>query len=238
MSAHRHLRAAPLALLAALALGLSACASVTGSGTARTLDKGQTQLGAGFELGLGLPKLSPEYHAPLLWPQFVAGIRHGFSERVDGGARVWGFGIQGLYTAGAQLDTKIALHQADSRNSGTDYTLAPSASYHQVNFGHAPNHSAIAQLPLLIGFNLPGEAQATVGPRVGYQGVFSAGQHPVHLIAFGSNFAVSADINDRITLVPEFVLLYSPVSFNGTVDGGEQRGLTIMQLGLGFQFDL
>lgn len=224
-----------------VALGLfvgNGCASVTGSGTARTLPPGESELGAGLELGLGLPKIAPTHHAPIPWPQFVLGYRRGLTDRLDVGGRVWGFGLPILYTVGVEADAKIALKKAEATTRGIDYTLDPAISYHQVSFGHAPTHSPIVQAPLLIGINTNGGDQFVVGPRVGYQGVFGKDLNSIHLFLWGTNVAYSWKVAQKLRLFPELVFLHSPVSFNGLENDGQRRGLTIFQIGLGMRFDI
>ena len=224
--------------LAALLAGGVGCASVTGAGTARTLPPGEHEIGSGLEFGLGLPKIAPTYHAPLPWPQLVLGYRRGLTERLDVGARAWGFGIRGLYTVGAEVDTKIALKRAEATTRGIDYTLDPAVSYHQVAVGRAPTHSLIVQSPLLIGFNANGGDQFVVGPRLGYQGVFGPDLHPVHLFSLGTNLGYHWQVTDKLAFFPEVVFAHAPVSFNGVINDAQRRGLTIFQIGLGLRFDI
>ncbi len=91
-------------------------------------------------------------------------------------------------------------------------------------------------IPLLVGINA-GPHQLFLGPRGGATVWTAEGQDPIRFLWGGGSLGFSARVAKNFYLVPEVVLLYAPLSFNGTIPG-ERRGVYEAQAGLGAAFDL
>jgi hypothetical protein len=216
-----------------LLLLLHACASSTGVGHARVLKDGESQLAFGAELGAGLAQLSPGQPAPGPWLQLGAGYRRGFFG-IEGGARIWGFGLPSrFFTFGGAFDVKVPLLVAPSLEEGFDLSLGLDTGYHQINVARVPAHLFVAQVPLTFGVNLGGGDQLIFGVRLVDQAMTGPDVTPVNMLFFGGSLGFAWRPLAMLEVRPELVLLYSPVSFNGLVEDGERRGLTIVQIGLG-----
>ncbi len=218
-------------LIAALLL-TAACASSTGMGGPRVLKSGQHEIGIGFDLTLNKANLSPGQDAPAPWPQLTSSYRIGLGGDFELGARTWGFGfVNYFFTFGAGLDLKYGIIQSPDIDSGFDLSIGVAGGYHQVNYAKAPTHTIVTQVPLLLGFNTGGGDQFFFGPRFENQYTFSPEQQPVNSAYGGFSLGYVWRAMPYLEIRPEFVFLYSPVSFNGAVDNGEQRGFMIGQLG-------
>ena len=86
------------------------------------------------------------------------------------------------------------------------------------------------QVPLLFGVNIGAANQIYFGPRFEYQTSFSESQNTVRYAFGGATLGFVWRALSYIEVRPEVVVLYSPVPFNGTVEGGK-RGLLIGQVG-------
>lgn len=239
MSFPTKIKASPLLLALALACVAGVgCASGTGIGMARTLEPGEHRLGGGLELGLGLASTSPTYDIPLPWPQLVIGYRGGLSKRVDLGARGWGFGLRGFRTFGGEVDVKIALKKAASVEDGVDVTLDPRLSYHQAAIGRSPLHALSIRLPLLIGVNTGGGDQFVLGPSIMETVVLGPDLHPIDYLGGGVSVGYGVSVAEGIRVLPEVAMSYSPVSFNGTLEDQDRRGLTTLHLGFSVTYQV
>lgn len=219
--------------LTSLLLLVTACASATGRGTARVLPEGESELSAGLELSFGAANIAPARPLRLPWIQLTAGFRHGLGSRLDVGARTWGIGIPGLFAWGAAADLKVALLRSDSYHSGWDIAIAPGAGYHQINQGFAPIHFAVFELPVLFGYNTGGGDQLFFGIRIDDHVMTADDVNTVNLLFFGAQVGYSWKISELFILRPEIVVTWTPVSFNGTLDDPDRRGLSTLQLNLG-----
>ncbi len=208
------------------------CASI-GAGSSRVLEKGEQEVGFGVELAAGFAKRSPTQRAPFPIPYMSASYRRGLGRRVDVGARTWGMATPGFAAIGASADTKIGFKQVGVEARGWELALDPGAGYHQINIGGAPTHVVLGHLPFLIGYSRGGGDRFVVGPRVDYQMMTGVDIHPVHIVLGGTSIGYSWRITDVVTLRPEFVILYTPLRFNGTLDDPDRRGYTFMSFGVG-----
>ena len=62
--------------------------------------------------------------------------------------------------------------------------------------------------------------------------------HTVDLFFTGLSFGFAIRAGKAWQLQPQVGIMYTPASFNGTLDDGQRRGLAVTQVGLGFVFDL
>jgi hypothetical protein len=161
------------------------------------------------------------------------GFAYGIAEGVELGARVWGVYTPNFLTSfGGSLDSKWQLSRGK-----IDVALASSVGYHQLTLGGAPWHTFHATLPLLFGWNL-GRHQLVFGPRVADYLLTAYGQNTVNSFWGGLSLGFAWRVSERIDLLPELVILYSPVNFGGRVDPDDRRGATLTTLGLGATLDL
>jgi hypothetical protein len=169
--------------------------------------------------------------------QLVFGYHRGLTPRVELGARGWRAVIKqrGLSTFGVAADTKVQLRSRDE-GAAIDLALAPSASYHQFSLGGTPEHQLAVTLPALLGWRVGQRNQIVFGPRLSYQIWFGESQVPQKLIFGGASGAFVWQISDGWSLIPELMLLYSPVSFGGEDPTTAKRGLTIVSVGAGVGF--
>ncbi len=214
-------------------LVLVGCAPLAGAGRARVMPAHANEVTVTPEVMLITPRLSStDVHLP--WAQIAIGYRRGFMDRVELGARVWGFslGKTSLKSSGAAFDGKVQLMYRD-RGGPFDLALAPSAGYHKVEFGGTPEHQALFSLPLLFGFQL-GPNQLVLGPRVAYQLWFGESQQTQRILFGGLSLAFAWRLGAHFTLTPELVMLYAPVPFGGEDPGTSKKGLTLTSVGIGF----
>ena len=91
-------------------------------------------------------------------------------------------------------------------------------------------------LPVLVGINA-GPHQLFLGPRVGATFWTSEGQDPIKFLWGGGSLGFSGRVAKNFYLVPEVVMLYAPLSFNGTIPG-DRLGVYEVQAGVGAAYDL
>ena len=223
---------------AALLLSTTACASAAGYGSARPLPPGAQEMTMLGGLTLHRAKLNPGPPVSLPWPQFGVGYRRGVLSGVDAGGRVWGFWLPGFFTLGLAADAKVALVRGEAAEPSWDVALAPTLSWQQANLGGAPTHTLGLSLPLLAGWRLDERIQFVVSPRLSGQLVTSETQHPIVLFFFGTGIGITVPLSETMTLMPEIVVQYTPVSFNGTLDDPSRRGLTTIEFALSGFLDL
>lgn len=218
-----------LALLAPLALGVLGCPSFTTMGTARTIREGTTQFFVAPEVvyvkeyNIGGTGLEPS----VTYMQFELGARHGVSESVEVGGKVWQLGFE--------IDTKLQLVRSQAESSGVDLAIDPGIGY--LTFGSTNgggNVSAIhLYLPLLVGFNLGGGSQLVVGPK-GVGQFFAGGGSSGTVIWAGSSLGLALKIGRSFRLLPEVSVMY-PVSVGGLSADLAFQGVAV-QGGLGLLF--
>lgn len=219
-------------LLAALSIG---CASQTGFGRATTLRPGESEIGVGIEATAILVNTRRERPVPVPWLDLAAGYHRGVGERLELGGRAWGLAVErvGFSSFGGAFDAKYQLFRDRGR---WDASVAGALAYHQTRLG-TPWHYATATVPLLFGYDF-GESQLVFGPRLGLTLWMGEGQNPIELPLLGTSVAYAWRISKRFQLVPELVLLYTPVSFDGETQDADRYGATTVQLGVGCVFDL
>jgi hypothetical protein len=212
---------------------LMGCASQTGMGRARTVARGQSQIGVGAEASVLTTQLSKDTVAPLPWVHAVIGYRRGLTRDVDVGARAWGLAISGVQSLGAAGDVKVQI----ARTRTWEVAAGGSLGYHQFRLGGAANHVFTATLPLLFGLNL-GRDQLVFGPRVADYVMAGEGQRTINTFWVGGSLGYWWQPRVDIAIMPELVLLYTPISFHGEVKREDATGAASIQLGLGVHFDL
>jgi len=220
-------------------LAVSACAPVAGSGRARTLGRGRYALQASPELTVVTGKVAGG-DIPLPSAQLTMGGQYGLTDQLDLGLRLWGFSV-GKYLLeswGTSIDTKLQLKRA-SDAPGTreaDIAVAPRVLYHQVTFGGTPEHMVGLSVPLLFGWRFGQANQLVLGARIDHQVWMSESQTPLGVTLGGGSLGFVWQLAQHWALMPELVLLYSPLSFNGESGAEDSRGLSVLSLGFGVSY--
>lgn len=228
------MRLALTACALAAAAASVGCVSQTGFGSARTMARGESEVQAGLE-GNGLvANMGPEAKVPLPWLQLTSGYRRGVTDRVELGGRVSGGAIPGFFTLGAAFDTKVQI----ARSEGCcDFAVASSVAYHQTNLGGSPWHVFALTVPLLFGARL-GKHELVFGPRIMDTVLTAEGQSTLNTFWGGASVGFAANLGRRVHLMPEMVMLYNPMGFNGEVHDPDKTGLTAFQGGVTMRFGL
>jgi len=225
------LRLAPLAALL-LATG---CATQSGFGRARALPENTGELGAIVQGSLASVKLSPAEPVPLPWVQVGLGYHEGLGRGLEVGGRLWVSSLLSAKTFGLAADAKLQLDSVSGPEDRFDLAVGASLAYQRDSLGGFPWHSATLTVPLLCGLNL-GKHQLVFGPRAGAAFTGSQGQNPLLIGYGGLSLAFAAQVSERLSFTPELVLLYSPISFNGTRDDPSRKGASLLELGLGLDY--
>ena len=187
------------ALFLGCALALCACPTVSTLGSARTLDKGRTQVAVGLSsLGSVYVRQPQGGRTPPLAANAEVAVRHGVRDGLELGGRLWGSGLMG--------EARLGLLRSDGQ---TGFDLALHASLGVVYFpleGMIP--SGLAQFAVLGGYNVSG-TQVFGGVRamdrlLWYQG-------PINTLNVGLTVGVSIQLTDTLRLVPELTAL-APVA--------------------------
>lgn len=173
------------AVLVVWGLALSGCLAPTGM--ARTLDPGELQLSVS-------PGASSNPGTDVL-PHLEVGARYGLAEKVDVGAKLTTWAVQG--------DIRLALQRSPTLESGLDLTLAPSVGY---AFSSPGLNRFMLTLPLLLGVNMGG-SQLVLGPRVLYLFPDNFPSSPARL-AVGTSLGAAFPMGGSFRLVPEVTLLF------------------------------
>jgi hypothetical protein len=177
---------------------MTGCPSVAVLGSARTLDRGRTQAAVALGVAGGVVTRRPyndtsSSSAATVGPQTTVLVRHGVTDRVELGARLW--------TSGLQLDGKFAVIRSEA--PGFDLSIAPSLGVIYVpTTGYVP--SIPIQLAVLGGFDL-GWARPFAGPRVMDRIVFYQG--PINTWSLGGSLGISIALGHQLRLVPEVSVL-------------------------------
>lgn len=228
-------------VVAVLSMLASACASQTGLGRASTLEPGQVQAQAAVTASVASVRSTPSGPVPLPWLDLEAGVHYGLARDFEVGARLWGVGIRGLSTWGAALDTKLRLVRPDADPEtgdarGWHISVGASPAYHQILIGGTPTHLFTLTVPVLFGVDV-GRSHLMFGPRVVGNVWTGQGQGAIETLSWGLSVGYAIAIGQKWELVPEIVLLYAPVSFNGEVDDEERTGAGFLHLGFGATYD-
>jgi hypothetical protein len=213
-----------------VALVLGGCASQVGYGRATTLEPGQQQITGIGQIDLVTPKMRQDgdsFSAP--WAHVGIGYRRGIAERFDAAARGWIFGLPGHLSFGAALDGKVQIVRGEP-GRGLSLVSGGSIGYHQAQLGGTPWHSFTGWVPLLLGQDF-GAHQFVVGPRAGLTLWTAEGQNTIRLPWFGGSTGVSFGVGSKTHIMPELIVVYSPVSFNGALES-DRVGAFVTQLGL------
>jgi hypothetical protein len=216
-----------LALILVFALG---CGSQLGFGRARTIPAGTVETHAAVTANVSSVRNNPDHPTPMPWPDLMLGVRVGLAERVEAGARLWGVGIDGLAGWGATLDAKVGILVPEGR--GWNVAAALSVGYEQIVLGGTPSHVGTITVPILFGLDV-GRDQLVFGPRFLAFLWGGEGQGTIEEVAFGMNVGYSFQLGSRFQLMPELVVHYSPVGFDGEDGDPAQHGAWTFHLGLG-----
>lgn len=174
------------AFAAASFAGLMGCATSLSQTSARTLDKGKTEVTA----SLGVLAPEQQAYAPPVLPAVLAQVRHGADEHLELGASI---GPSGL---GARI--KVGLIRSESPTSGINVSLEPGASIMVAPWAPVDGFWDLT-LPLHIGF-LMGGHELTLSPRVGTGGLFSEEQWTPYA---GGSIAFAIRMSESFRLTPE-----------------------------------
>lgn len=183
--------------VAAVSLLLAACPQASMHQSAETLDEGEFQAGAGFEMTQIESELSGSGFIDLgedPFPMAYALFRWGVAEHID-------LGLRASATLTTTFDAKLQL--ADTEE--VDIAVAPA-----VQFAWA---WTIGYLPVLIGFHLGDVAELVLSGRVGYQLFVDDFESEIEDelgddgAILGAGFAVYVRLDERLAIVPEMTLL-------------------------------
>jgi hypothetical protein len=197
---------------------LTGCYSFSNFGRARVVDEGHTEVWAAPEA-----LVVTSGSGASIRPVADLGVRYGFTSSVELDARIT--------SVGASVGPKLQLLRAPSRASGVDVALAPAIAFTY------PDKVA-AELPLLVGINLPRGDQLVMAPRIATLERFGVAgfSRPVSFAFAGGSIGYVWQVTRSFALMPEvsaLAQLYAEPGFNSNVGGG--LGL---QSGIGFLYDL
>jgi hypothetical protein len=214
-------------------VALCACATQTGLGRATTLAPGVAQFTPALELSLVSVKNESSQGTSAPWVLLGVGYHRGVSERVQLGARIWGFGWPNyLTTLGVAFDAKFQLYRGEKWH----VALAPSLKYHAVALADSPWNIFALEIPLLLGFNF-GKHQLVFGLRATDTFLTGRGTNAINALWVGAHMGVSWRVHRSAELMPEIGLLYSPVPFNGETADANRNGASIIHVGLGVSIE-
>ena len=219
-----------LLALAPLAVLLTGCPSFTTMGTAKTLPKGKSQMyvatGAISLADFQQDSATGSYDS-FTMPSFEVGGRFGVSERVEVGGKVW--------PLGAELNAKLGLARADE-GGGLSLALAPAGSLYAFSSGDAKGTYVWLHLPVLVGLDLPGGSELTIGPRISDM-IVSSGGDTLNVVWLGGSLGFAWKVSDGFRILPELTFAYpASASVGGTsVTNLEPKG-GVIQANLGFLF--
>lgn len=212
-------------VLAAVALA-SACATQTGMGRATVLEPGQLQWGAapvavvhGVKLTTAAPTQAP-------WVELMGQLRAGVAPDLEVGLRGWAFGLLSLNNVGVAVDGKYQL-----RRGTLDVASGASLVWQRTSLGGWPWHGSGATVPVHFGWNL-GAHQLFGSVRSGL-GVVSGESQQTQVFGWGGvglGFALQLG---RWQLVPEVVVSWAPVGFNGAHPDPKRTGASGFEIALG-----
>jgi hypothetical protein len=218
--------------VAVVALATTGCGSQIGFGRARTLEPGHGEVSGSVEIDtVSVP--TDQAQVPLPWVQVGAGYRHGIVKNFDLGARGWAMGVPGHFSAGLSLESKLQFVRSRDADAVTGLVLG----YQHVELGGTPWHVFGVGVPVLMGINFK-QHQFVIGPRAGYLFWTGYGMDTIAVPFFGGSTGVSIEVAKRTRLMPEVVITYIPISFNGEVDQDRRYGSYQVQLGLSLSYDL
>jgi len=216
----------PLLLLG----GLSACSFST-YGTARPVDEGTTQ----FFVAPAVTRMA-RGGKPLVTPQLEMGARHGLSEDLEVGAKLW--------LPGVAADLKVRLLDGtDPDGMGFDLSLNPSFSWLGGLAGSDYEegntlHIVTVTLPVLMGWDVGQGHQLVIGPRVVEQVWTGTGTTDLtaNIVYVGTSVGFAWKASDDLRIIPE-VSVVAPV-VQSLSDFGTDFGLggTGLQFGVAFAF--
>jgi hypothetical protein len=168
---------------------IAGCPAVATRQTADTVAPGKWQLGAGVD-GVLFRDVEQDTRVPSLVVD--VGARHGVSDNVDVGARLYTFGLQaGAKWRVARGDWRVALAPAADL-ARTSETQVTTDALHV--FGH---------LPIIFGHDLSHKLGINFGPRATYGYYLPATGGEAHGMFVGAFGNLSIRLHKRWTLLPE-----------------------------------
>jgi len=235
-------------LLGVLSLGMAA-GTLVGCATAGTFQTASTVGEDNFQLGVepsivgisgsgdltALTSAGDETgSASGYFPTASISARYGITDTSEIGGR--------LGPGGLELLTKFQFTDPDS--DGAVISLAPSISGFVAGGGGVSGGLVNVVVPLLIGMPSGESNELVLGPKVVDTIVFAddnGSNSRAHIVWVGSTVGYSAQLGDRLKLLPEFGLLYPAVGWASASGDGESDsgsgalgGFVTWQAGLGF----
>ena len=216
------------------------CSSQLGLGRARTLDAGHVRLGGGLEADFLIPHTGEKTSVPLPWIQATAGVHVGATDRVELGARLWGFVVpKAVSTFGIAIDGKVGILRPKPEEGRWHLSTGLSLAYHRPRYGGQPYHIFGVTVPLLVGVSIGQQErrhELVFGPRVVDYVWTGYGQNTVNAFYLGGSLGFAGVVKRSFELFPEIVLMGASTSFNGeTTD--KRQGVSLVQIGLSGSFE-
>jgi hypothetical protein len=155
-------------------------------------------------------------------PVGEVGLRYGLTPVVE---------LDGAVTTlGVTFGTRLQLRRSKSLTTGLDIALAPSASWTYPN-------KLVFDAAAPFGWNLPGEHQIVVAPRIAYQMSVAVpnAPGPVSFVYLGASLGIALHMSQQLTIMPEVSFLgqlYADTGYASNV-----AGALGMQAALGFLID-
>ncbi len=197
------------------ATSLAGCYSFSSMGRARIVEAQRFELWAAPEALIVATSSGAGVR-----PIGEVGLRYGVSSVVEVDGSVNTLGIAG--------GTRLQLFRSRSPSAGFDVALAPGVAFIYPD-------KAAAQLPLLVGLNLPGKNQLVLSVRVAYQQHYGVGgvPWPINFVYVGTSLGFAWQATPRLALMPEVSLLtqvYADPGFSSNVANalGIQAGVGIL----------
>lgn len=221
-------------IIVLVCLVLIAGCAPTAVQSARLLEPGQQQFGAGLDFVFGSPQLAPANPVTLPGLQPSLAYRRGILPRLELGSRAWGAAWPGFYAVGGEVDTKIGLRQVNRHRTGLEIAVDPAVGYHQLNLGGAPTHALMLNTSMLFSYNLGVSRgdQITLSPRLDYQRIFGPYQRPFGFWQVGMGLAYAWHPRSNLVIQPQIIWLDSRLSFNGALPTEDREGYGFFQAGL------
>ena len=214
-------------LIVATQVVVTGCATQAGLGRARVLDVGQLEYGGAMQAQSTGAKLGPGPPIQLPWVQLMAVARTGVRPDLELGGRLWAMDVLSLGTFGLSVDGKWQMR----RGEWIDVALGSNLQWQRSILGGWPWHSLGVVVPLLVGLNL-GRHQLIGSVRSGVGALFGESMRTQWLglsaVSLGFSLALG-----RWQLVPEVIVGWSPVGWNGTHADVERTGATVFELSVG-----
>ena len=183
-------------LCLSLAVSGGGCA-VSALSSARTLKAGETQ----FMVAPSMMRIS-RGGAPVNLPFVEVATRHGFTDRVEGEARLSAFGLN--------ASARVALARPVTPTDGVSVSAGVGVGYIGGFSGTATGsgdelHVFNANLPVLVGWWPHPKVELVAGPRLMYMAWTGDGSQTTsaHILSAGGTVGVGVQVTERLRIQPE-----------------------------------